>query len=198
RAAGAEGLAAYLREPGYKRILWWPQAAISALVVWEGRRTGVVPPQPTPYRAPRGALQFIAGRVLELLGWSYDVGHPSIIGDWLRRELLPPFARQFLPKKPVLFHAGWDENLPMDTHVDEAFLPVEFTELWFDLDRTHEVMAALLDMYRADPDLAGTFTVELYAAKRGSAWLHPSHGRDSFRVDIFWYQRNEGDPVLDY
>jgi FAD/FMN-containing dehydrogenase len=86
----------------------------------------------------------------------------------------------------------------MDTHVDEAFLPVEFTELWFDIDRSHEVMSTLLDMYRADEDLAGTFTVELYAAKRSSAWLSPSYGRDSFRVDIFWYQRNAGDPVLDY
>jgi D-arabinono-1,4-lactone oxidase len=198
RAPGAGGLAAYLREPGYKRILWWPQAAISALVIWEGRRTSARPLEPKLYRAPRGAMQLIAGRVLELLGWSYGVGSSNIVGDWLRRRLLPLFARQFLPKKPLLFHAPWDDNLPMDTHVDEAFLPVEFTELWFDLDRTHDVMSALLDLYRADEDLAGTFTVELYAAKSSEAWLSPSHGRDSFRVDIFWYQRNAGDPVIDY
>lgn len=198
RDAGAEGLAAYLREPGYKRILWWPQAAIRAFVVWEGRRTFVAPSKPNPYRAPRGVLQFIAGRVLELLGWSYGVGNPSIIGNWLRRKLLPPFARQFMPKKPVPFHAPWDDNLPMDTHVDEAFLPVEFTELWFDLDRSHEVMSTLLDLYDADQNLAGTFTVELYAAKSSPAWLSPSYGRDSLRVDIFWYQRNAGDPVIDY
>jgi FAD/FMN-containing dehydrogenase len=198
RAAGAEGLAAYLREPGYKRILWWPQAAISAFVIWDGRRTQVEPQKPKPYQAPQGVLQFIAGRVLELLGWSYGVGNPSIVGNWLRRKLLPPFARQFMPEKPVPFHAPWDDNLPMDTHVDEAFLPVEFTELWFDLDRTHEVMSTLLDMYCADENLAGTFTVELYAAKKCDAWLSPSHERDSFRVDIFWFQRNAGDPVIDY
>lgn len=198
RDPGAEGIAAYLREPGYKRILWWPQAAISAFVVWDGRRTQVKPQKPAPYQAPQGVLQFIAGRVLELLGWSYGVGNPSIVGNWLRRKLLPPFARQFMPKKPVPFHAPWDDNLPMDTHVDEAFLPVEFTELWFDLARSHEVMATLLDMYGADENLAGTFTVELYAAKSTGAWLSPSHGRDSFRVDIFWYQRNAGDPVIDY
>jgi len=198
RDAGAEGLAAYLREPGYKRILWWPQAAIRAFVIWDGRRTQVEPQKPKPYQAPQGVLQFIAGRVLELLGWSYGVGNPSIVGNWLRRKLLPPFARQFMPKKPVPFHAPWDDNLPMDTHVDEAFLPVEFTELWFDLDRSHDVMAALLDMYRGDENLAGTFTVELYAAKKCDAWLSPSYGRDSFRVDIFWYQRNAGDPVIDY
>lgn len=90
-----------------------------------------MPIQPRPYQAPQGVLQFMAGRVLELLGWSYGVGNPSIIGNGLRRRLLPPFARQFMPKEPVPFHAASDENLPMDTHVDEAFLPVEFTELWF-------------------------------------------------------------------
>jgi D-arabinono-1,4-lactone oxidase len=158
----------------------------------------VTPVPAKVYQAPQGVLQFIAGRVLELLGWSYGVGNASIVGNWLRRKLLPPFARQFMPKKPVPFHAPWADNLPMDTHVDEAFLPVEFTELWFDLDRSHEVMAALLDMYRADENLAGTFTVELYAAKNSAAWLSPSYGRDSFRVDIFWYQRNAGDPVTDY
>jgi D-arabinono-1,4-lactone oxidase len=53
-------------------------------------------------------------------------------------------------------------------------------------------------MDRADENLAGTFTVELYAARRSEAWLSPSYGRDSLRVDIFWYQRNAGDPVLGY
>jgi D-arabinono-1,4-lactone oxidase len=86
----------------------------------------------------------------------------------------------------------------MDTNVDQAFLPVEFTELWFDLESTAQVMQILLDAYAADPTLAGTFTVELYVAKSSTAWLSPSYQRDSFRVDIFWYQRNAGDPVLDY
>lgn len=32
-------------------------------------------------------------------------------------------------------------------------------------------MSTLLDMYRANETLAGTFTVELYAAQKSFAWL---------------------------
>jgi hypothetical protein len=195
---GGDGLGAYLSERGHRRILWWPQAAIRAMALWEGWRTDRPARVLMPYRAPKGALQFVAGRVLELLGWSYGVGNSSIVGNWLRRTLLPTFVRQFLPKHPVRFHAAWDDNLPMDTHVDQAFLPVEFTELWFDIRETHRVMETMLAMYEENDDLAGTFAVELYAAKKSDSWLSPSHGRDSFRVDIFWYQRNAGDPVVDY
>jgi hypothetical protein len=69
----------------------------------------------------------------------------------------------------------------MDTHVDDAFLPVEFTELWFHLDRTHEVISTLLDLYAADADLAGTFSSTLPGrAPRGSAepaWLQRGSSR---------------------
>lgn len=197
-SAGPDGLAEFLRETEYCRILWWPQAGISSMAIWEAERTDTSPGSPSPYKPPAGIKQWVAGRFLDVLGYSYGVGNRGVVGNWLRRKLLPPFARQFIPKKPIPFHASWDVNLPMDTNVDQAFLPVEFTELWFDIESTGAVMQTLLDAYAADPNLAGTFTVELYVAKSSTAWLSPSYQRDSFRVDIFWYQRNAGDPVLDY
>lgn len=197
-SSGRDGLAEFLRETEYCRILWWPQSRVSSMVIWEAERTNIAPPTPAPYDPPHGAMQWVAGRFLDVLGYSYGVGNRGVLGNWARRKLLPPLARQFIPKRPVPFHAAWDVNLPMDTHVDQAFLPVEFTELWFDLESTAAVMQTLLDAYAADPTLAGTFAVELYVAKSSTAWLSPSYQRDSFRVDIFWYQRNAGDPVLDY
>ncbi|HWO11085.1 MAG TPA: D-arabinono-1,4-lactone oxidase, partial [Polyangiaceae bacterium] len=194
---GAEGLAAYLSEQQYCRILWWPQPKLSSMMIWEAARAPLSDAAPVPYRPQQPWLQFLAGRVLDLLGWSYAPGDGGVIGRALRRLVLPPFARQFFPKKPIHFDDRWDINLPMDTHVDEAFLPVEFTELWFDIADTARVMAALLELYK-DEELAGTFAVELYVAKASDAWLSPSHGRHAFRVDFFWYQNNHGDPVLDY
>jgi D-arabinono-1,4-lactone oxidase len=194
---GADGLGAYLAQQQYCRILWWPQAKLSSMVIWEGARAALGGAEHVPYRPQRPLLQFLAGRVLDLLGWSYAPGGGGVIGKTLRRRLLPPFAKQFFPKKPIRFDDHWDVNLPMDTHVDEAFLPVEFTELWFDIADTAAVMTALLELY-SDEDRAGTFAVELYVAKKSDAWLSPSHARDSFRVDIFWYQNNRCDPVIDY
>lgn len=197
RSSGAQGLAAYLGSVDFCRILWWPQENVSKMVIWEAFATDEIPLSERPYKPDAGLAQWVAGLALRLLGWSYGGGIRRVWGRVIRRRFLPWIVDKYLPSPAKRFHAGWDVNLPMDTHVDDALLPVEFTELWFPLENTGQVMEVLLDMYR-DPDTAGTFTVELYIAGHTEAWLSPAYRRDCFRVDIFWFQKNAGDPVLEY
>ncbi len=193
---GEDGLAAYLRRIEYCRILWWPQAGVHKMVAWEGKRTFVEPTHPRPYEADGTIMQWLAGRVLTLWGLARGRGIVRAVGRWTL-PLFPLVVKFFLPDPPKRFHARWDLNLPMDTHVDDFFLPTEFTELWFPIEHTAEVMKRLLELYR-DPDVAGTYACELYATKASTPWLSPAYERDVFRVDVFWFRGNEGDPVIDY
>lgn len=110
---------------------------------------------------------------------------------------LPAILRAFVPvAPPQRFWDSWWNGLPMDNQMSERRLPTEFTEIWVPLDRAGEVMRALRAHYdRAGYDATGAFLCELYAARATRAWMHPGYGRDSLRVDLFWFARNAGDPT---
>jgi hypothetical protein len=60
-------------------------------------------------------------------------------------------------------------------------------------------MQKMRDHYRKKVFAAtGSYCCELYTAKRSDFWLSPSYQEDVFRVDIFWFGYNAGDPVKDY
>jgi D-arabinono-1,4-lactone oxidase len=41
----------------------------------------------------------------------------------------------------------------------------------------------------------GYYSTELYAGIKSNFWLSPAYGGDVFRVDVFWYINNEGNPA---
>jgi hypothetical protein len=101
-------------------------------------------------------------------------------------------------------------GLPMDNQMDDLLMPTWFTELWIPFtpgDGTvGKVIAALRKLFDADgtPEGAyqatGPFAYELYAAKADPTFLlSPATGaRDVFRVDVFWFGKNAGDPATDF
>jgi hypothetical protein len=102
---------------------------------------------------------------------------------------------------PQIFQDSWMCGLPMDNQMDDRMWPTVFTELWVPLDRAREVMIALRDFYRGGGDEqtafdhTGAFSCEIYAAKKSPFWLSPSFGRDSLRIDVFWFGKNAGSPM---
>jgi len=132
--------------------------------------------------------------------------------DWLYpKNILPAVLNAFNPRdtdpdpvsgKPSGPQKFWDyywSSLPMDNRVDDKLVPTDFTEIWIPISRTAEVMSTLRDYYRkAGYKATGSFSCELYAAKKSDFWLSPSHGEDMFRVDIFWFGYNAGDPQKVY
>ncbi len=130
----------------------------------------------------------------------------KIIGFFFPDHILPAILRQFVPLDPDKTPKGaqkfwdiWYRGLPMDNRVNDRLVPVEFTEIWIPLEKATEVMRKMRDYYdSAGYKAAGSFSCEVYAAKKSDFWLSPSFNRDVIRIDIFWFKYNEGDPAKVY
>lgn len=108
------------------------------------------------------------------------------------------------------FSDRWFLGLPMDNQMDDLLMPTWFTEAFIPFEvgdgRVNAVIRKLRELFDADgtPEGAyantGSFCVELYAAKaEPNFMLSPAFGSEhSFRVDLFWFAKNAGDPVRDF
>ncbi|MEJ7734627.1 MAG: D-arabinono-1,4-lactone oxidase, partial [Polyangiaceae bacterium] len=222
--SGAGSLEAFLRDTEYARVLWWPQRGVDKLVVWQARRmvaadygdeTGAAwALRARPYRAfdpvlgSTLPLQAVAGAALSLLGgWRSALS--QVAGPLLGAALTALAERIGLPRLesalidgfvpedrggPKRFWDSWHRALPMDDEIDERLLPTAFTEIWLPLEHTGEAMRRLRDLYRDDPAAAGSFVTELYAAGPSPFWMSPAHGGAMLRINLFWLEKNPGDP----
>ncbi len=101
-------------------------------------------------------------------------------------------------------------GLPMDNQMDDILMPTWFTELWIPFSpgdgTVRKVIQAMRKVFDADGTAegcyraTGPFSFELYAAKADDRFfLSPATGtKNVFRVDVFWFGRNAGDPVTDF
>jgi FAD/FMN-containing dehydrogenase len=115
------------------------------------------------------------------------------------RAILPPVLKTFVPLDPGApqrFWGPWHEVLPMDNPMSEESLPTTFTEIWIPLGDAAQALRALRDHFeRGGLAATGSYIFELYAARATRGWLHPGYGRDSLRVDVFWFSRNRKSPI---
>lgn len=148
----------------------------------------------------------IAGVITKLVELLLDGALSSplaqILADFLKAEmpyLIADILGLFVPIGTQEFWDTWMCGLPMDNQMDDQLWPTWFTELWIPVERTAEVMQALKTWYDGGGDAAtayqhtGSFSCELYAARRSEFWMSPSYGADVFRVDVFWFALNGGD-----
>lgn len=101
-------------------------------------------------------------------------------------------------------------GLPMDNQMDDLLMPTWFTELWFPFTRgdgkVQRVISTLKGLFNADftPEgmyrATGAFAFELYAGKaERTFFLSPAAGTQHvFRVDVFWFGANAGNPVTGF
>jgi D-arabinono-1,4-lactone oxidase len=214
-------LQTFLTQTDYTRLLWWPQPDIDKIVLWQAQKQDARPgwktfvPKPyeeVPYinNSPTLATA-VSDAIFTLLDRaSHGISHllekwlghtPSQrheieeavakADDWLLKQLLKVFAKEGNVQQ---FQDIWWHSLPMDNQMSDKMMAVWFTELWIPLDRTQEVMNHLKEFYK-DPLNAGTFSCELYAAKKSLFWMNPAYGTDVIRIDVFWFAKNAGDPT---
>ena len=71
----------------------------------------------------------------------------------------------------MYFGGDWCNILPMDQEMWSRLLPIQFTELWFDIEDTDAVMAILKKYWAKNHGFGmlktGSFAWEIYPAKRG-------------------------------
>lgn len=208
-ADGPTGLTAHFARTDYSRVLWWPQRRVRRIVVWSAHRVDASDPEPArPYQPVPVVLgsmqpaQIAGGAVL------WGMTHWRRIRRWLSPGMMRAFERAAAPVEGVLYRAfvdgdpnhpqrfrgPWWTILPQDAEMDERWMPTTFTEIFVPLDRAAEAMRRLDDVFEADPEAAGRFAIEMYAAPASSSWLHPSYGRPSLRINVFWLMHSPDDP----
>jgi FAD/FMN-containing dehydrogenase len=167
-------------------------------------------------------LGFVGGVLAEFLSAAAKGGVDTAIDvlelaqNPLRKavpEFLPQLLAAFIPldgsSGPQRFtDYGWS-GLPMDNSANDELLATEFTEPWFPIGRTEEVMR-LLNRYFTEPKdghealrRTGTYAWELYSAMPTDAWMSAAHGSGEyadgvFRVDPYWFADNADDPATTF
>jgi hypothetical protein len=132
--------------------------------------------------------------VLTLIGWLYPTQIlPHVINAFV------PLDPEKQPPGPQKFWDSWWRGLPMDNKISDKLMPTVFTEIWIPVSKAGYVITKLRDLYKGKGYAAtGSYSCEIYAAKKSDFWLSPSYHEDVVRVDIFWYGYNAGNPVENY
>lgn len=205
-------VADFMRQKDHARMMWFPQAGIEKIILWEADHIDVPPNfEPKPYHEFPAILgqELPAQVVASLLFRLFDLLNPpeptSALGKFLRpilKPIYPIVVNNFLASAllgPQKFQDIWWHGVPMDDGVDYSLLPTGFTELWFPVERTPEVMQAYLDYYRSGGMQAtGVYTTEMYCAPKSDFWMSPAYQQDVFRADQFWFEYNRGVPDRDF
>lgn len=209
---GRPSLAEFVETADYSRILWWPQAGVRRVLLWQAARLAGAAGPAASARAeiePYETFPSVAGSTIPaqaaaatwysaIRHWNSHNRRGALTRAALRRGLAP-FVRLFAELdggEPTRFRDLWWRGLPMDDGVSDRVMPTEFTELWLPLETTTEVMRRLRAHFgRGGLAATGPFAWEIYAARRSPFWLSPAHDRDAIRIDPFWFTRFAGDPV---
>jgi hypothetical protein len=139
-------------------------------------------------------ISFPLKTALSFIAWLYP-SHilPAVIKDFV------PLDIDKQPQGPQKFWDTWWLGLPMDNRINDRIMPTEFTEIWIPLSKAGYVMTKLRELYDSKGYKAtGSYSCEIYAAKKSDFWLSPSYHEDVIRINIFWYGYNAGKPVECY
>lgn len=185
----------FLLENEYAHINFLPQKGVMRTMEWSGKAVDASL-EIIPYKHSLSSIfkTLLADSVLIIGSLIDKFGKDSKILQAFLAMLLKQFAD---PKeKPQEFRDVWYKALPIDDQakVDTA-VETLFSELWFPLDKMDEVVNRLMHLYDKNPEAAGNFVVELYAAKKSPLLLSPAHDQDALRVDLYWWAYNLGDPM---
>ncbi len=139
-------------------------------------------------------ISFALKAVLSIMTWLY----PS--------QILPTVIKKFVPldndkqpQGPQKFRDRWLYGLAMDNHVINKLSPTEFTEMWIPLSRAGYALAKLNQMYNSKGyEATGSYSCEVYAAKKSDFWLSPSYNEDTIRINISWFGYNSDSPANNY
>ena len=185
---------AFFAAHDYARVLWWPQPHVERLTIWTADRVAPGTEAPQVYDAfprvfgSRVPMQAAAGAALWTISAGLTRHEPR--PQSLAARALGALYRGFVPRGEAQDFAGlWHHTLPLDDQIDERWMPVSFIEFWIARADASEALARLARVF-ADQGYGATnsFACELYPACASAAWLHPGHGRESLRINLFWLE----------
>lgn len=135
-------------------------------------------------------------KIYDIIVFIADAAFPKYILPAIINAFVPDnYDKDGVLKKgcPQEFWDIWWHGLPMDNQVNDNLIPVEFTELWIPVSQSQYVMSSLKEFYEDNKKAQGTFSCEIYGAKKSGFWLSPAYNEDVIRVDLFWFAKNTED-----
>ncbi|XP_071830600.1 L-gulonolactone oxidase-like [Apostichopus japonicus] len=185
---GTSKLQDTLENTEYFRLTWFPQKYAQRVTEWSGKRSEST--KIVPYKSVIGN-HWVAGAAamaLQMMHWALThvpcEDTYKLVGDTLKI---------FTHENPAEFNDIWYKTIPMDDQVPtDTIFRTEFTELWFPMEETENVLNILKKLFE-DQQVAGNYACELYAGKRSPFWMSPAYNRNVFRVDPFWFYHQKGD-----
>eukprot|EP00755_Sulcionema_specki_P021011 Sspe_Gene.1300::Locus_441_Transcript_1_1_Confidence_1.000_Length_1761::g.1300::m.1300 len=184
-----------LEETEYIHMVWNPQKGVDRVLQFRGEKEERLdtPLQPYEHVFTNKWLNYAAAAVL----WVVNVAEYSNIR--ILREAAYLLINLANPIEGKDFVDKWYLALPSDDQVlVDTVLRVQFTEVWFEMGQTTEVLGALDRLFESDPLATGNFGVEIYCAKASPFWMSQSYGRDVMRIDPFWWEWNPKGNARDY
>jgi FAD/FMN-containing dehydrogenase len=193
--ADAATLATALREQAYVHGVWFPTTGVDRVLQFTATQAPSTDPVvPYVHILKQAYMNYAAAAAL------YAVNELEDTSSTLLHELADVIVAIVNPiDAPKAFCDHWYLALPNDDQaLIDTVIRVQFTEIWFDVDRTPDVYAALRALFDADSLAAGNFGVEVYGAKASPFWMSQSYGRDVVRVDPYWWEYNPTGNIDDF
>lgn len=133
---------------------------------------------------------------------SIDKLQPLI--EWIFPYVYPILTDMFFPintsqKPPQEFWDNWLGSLPMDrVEFSNNLFNLEYTELWFPIEKTAQVIQTLQQYYISGGYAAtGFYTVEIMAGKKSNFWLSPAYQTDCLRLNFMFF-KNSSHKAIDF
>lgn len=191
----------------FTRVIWWPQEGLNRLTIWKAKKVPVKNPatgeqweikeyEELPRIFGSSIPTQIAARIILLALNLHEADNPEYKAvAALLLGLFNPIT-QGGEAGAQTFCDWWWRALPMDNEISDTIMPVSFTELWFPIDQTQQIMNELNELFTTDFAAVGNFFTEVYAAKESPFWMSPGYGGNKVRVDATWFTANEkGNPA---
>jgi hypothetical protein len=163
--------------------------------------------------------EMIASSAFQLIAtwpdWFYQItGNPSNeaysgglnklkpVLEWIFPYVYPLLTDMFFPintpkKLPQQFWDNWLGSLPMDkVEFSNQLFNLEYTELWFPIEKTSQVIQTLQQYYTSGGYTAtGFYTVEIMAGKKSDCWLSPAYQTNSLRLNFMFFKNSSHNAV---
>lgn len=121
--------------------------------------------------------------------------------DKVAPYLYPLLINMYFPKNsashpPQEFWDHWLGSLPMDSfEFSNKLMNLDYTELWFPIEMTQEVVSILQAYYdKNGASATGFYTLEVLASKKSPFWMSPGHNQDSIRLNFMYFATDAPSP----
>eukprot|EP01084_Bolivina_argentea_P253275 425373_1 len=178
----------------YVHGVWFPQQGVNRVLQFVGNQTAVTDAIiPYEHLLQKKYMNYLAALVLYVHN-TFDNTDSIIlqkIATWLLK-LMTPLEKE-------IFCDYWYIALPVDDQVlNDTVMKVQFTEIWIDFDKVDQVLMALQKLFDDDANAGGNLGFEIYAGKGSDFWMSPSFGRNSIRINPYWWKYNPKGNMNDF